>query len=220
MADNPAAPNVLTAVLRGRSTTPGDLPDGLKGRYYVEDRGDGLGFYADATVQKPAFRDRGDRLITTRNDPDAIGHMARIALHREWSIIVVRGAPDFRREAWLAGRALGLEVRGYRPTERDHQALQGHLAADQLRRDRSTPGRNPDPQQPSTAHQIDRPGPQAHLKAVEAVVRRRVSDLAEQARILAGAHERLAHWLDRGATFEVSNAQARQPSRHERGRSH
>ena len=50
-----------------RSTATGDVPDDLKRRYFVDGRGGpGLGFYADATVPTPAFRDRGDRLVTTR----------------------------------------------------------------------------------------------------------------------------------------------------------
>jgi hypothetical protein len=71
--------------------------------------------HVDAAVNRAAFRDRGDRLA----DPNAIRDMVEIARHRGRSIVAVRGSTEFRREAWLAARQLGLEVRGYQATERD-----------------------------------------------------------------------------------------------------
>jgi hypothetical protein len=65
-------------------------------------------------------------------DPNAIRDMAAIAHHRGWSIVKAQGSAEFRREAWLAGRSLGLEVRGYRPTERDLQDLHRPSAERQL----------------------------------------------------------------------------------------
>jgi hypothetical protein len=42
------------------------------------------------------------------------------------------------------------------------------------------------------------------MKVVETVVRSRVVEPAEQFRILAVARQRLAGWLERGATVEVA----------------
>jgi Large polyvalent protein-associated domain 7 len=42
----------------------------------------GRSFYVDATVQQPAFRDRGDHLAAERADPNAIRDMTEIAKHR------------------------------------------------------------------------------------------------------------------------------------------
>jgi hypothetical protein len=125
--------------------------------------------------------------------------MVMVARHRGWRIVVARGSPEFRREAWLAGRALGLEVRGYRPTERDLQDLERRV---ERRREQMEPGA------------------QSRLRVVEAVVRDRVADTALQTRILAGARERLANWLERGATFEPFRApeQRRADRGHERHR--
>ena len=144
--------------------------------------GPGLGFYVDARIETAAFRDHGGRLSTDRNDPQVVRDLVAIAQHRGWTAINVRGHTEFRREVWLAARAAGLDVRGYRPTERDQQE-----AARRLR-----------PREPAAPTP---PDARARLQVVEAVVRNRVVEPSEQARILAAARARLAHWLDRGASF-------------------
>ena len=122
--------NQIDSEGRGRSTSKGDVPDTLKRRYYLDERGGpGLGFYADARIQTAAFRDLGARLTSPRSDPNAIRDMAAVAHHRGWTVVVVHGEADFRREAWLSASALGLEVRGYQPTERDRQELERRQAA-------------------------------------------------------------------------------------------
>ncbi len=131
-------------------------------------------------------------MVATRADPNAIRDMATIAQHRGWSIVSVRGAADFRREAWLAGRALGIEVQGYRPTERDIQ----ELARRQERRHRSG-----DRRELQETRREDGGG-RAHLRVVDAVVRARVGDADRQERIMAAARDRIAAWLERGARFE------------------
>ncbi|OYX36542.1 MAG: hypothetical protein B7Y99_00840, partial [Caulobacterales bacterium 32-69-10] len=91
MADE-AAPNSLTPGVRNRSVAEGDVPDNLRRRYYVDGRGGaGLGFYADAKIKAPTFRDRGRQLVAARSDPNAIRDMTAIAKHRGWSIVVARG---------------------------------------------------------------------------------------------------------------------------------
>jgi hypothetical protein len=162
--------------------------------------GGGLAYFVDATIKTPAFRDRGDRLTAPRTDPNAVRHMIDIATHRGWEIVLVRGAAEFRREAWLAGRVQGLDVRGYRPSERDLQALQRALAA---RRPREG-GRRREP--PSL-------GMSDRMRIVEAVVQDRVRDPADQNRILAKARGRVAAWLERGARLDNT------PSRRSRDRS-
>ncbi|MDP3749523.1 MAG: LPD7 domain-containing protein [Phenylobacterium sp.] len=193
MADDPAVPNALSPGVRNRSVAEGDVPDALRRRYYVDGRGGaGLGFYVDAKVAAPAFRDRGRQLVAARSDPNTIRDMTAIAQHRGWSIVVARGETSFRREAWLVGRSAGIEVRGYRPTERDIQELDRRIE----RRDRS--GGEPR----RRAREADDPGARANLRVVEAVVRARVAEPSAQQRIMASARERVAGWLERGARFE------------------
>lgn len=201
MVADPVA-NSLAPGVRNRSTAEGDVPDTLRRRYYVDGRGGaGLGFYADATVKAPAFRDGGRRLVCARNDPNAIRDMTAIARHRGWTIVVAQGDAGFRREAWLAGRALGLEVRGYRPTERDIQELDRRIDRRLAREARS--GRA----DPATGERTKASDPEgdrdarSRLRAVETVVRARVAEPSAQDRIITGARSRVADWLERGARF-------------------
>ena len=55
MADESPRSDSLSPARKGRSGTAGDVPDDLRRRYFVDARGGaGLGFYADATVTRPA----------------------------------------------------------------------------------------------------------------------------------------------------------------------
>jgi hypothetical protein len=199
MPSDPPEPNTLLPLGAVRSTQPGDLPDHLRRRYFVEDRGREWRLFVDAQSKVAAIEDRGRRLLSQRSDPNAVRDMVRIAEHRGWRAVDVRGARSFRREAWLAGRSAGLEVRGYRPTERDLQDLQRRLDA----RDRTpahettAPSRRPGPARDGI---LDR------LRVVETVVRARVADQAQQARLLSNARQRIADWLERGARFDPVRA--------------
>lgn len=162
----------------------GDVPEAVRRRYLTERRGpDALAYFVDAQVERPAFRDDGRRLSSDRNDPNVIRDLVAIAKHRGWEEVAVRGQTAFRREVWLAGRREGVEVRGYRPTERDLQDLARHARSPQDTR---------------------RAAPVEPMRAVETVVRSRVVEPAEQSRILALARERLAQWLERGEAARPS----------------
>jgi hypothetical protein len=192
--------NQIDSEGRGRSTSKGDVPDPLRRRYYTDERGGpGLGFYTDARAQAAAFRDLGGRLVTARSDPNAIRDMAAVAQHRGWTAVVVHGDNDFRREAWLTASALGLEVRGYQPNERDRQELERRQAALARKAARAAEAR------PERGDREPRDGGaagRANMRIVEAVVRARVSDRPSQDRILSAARERLASWLEKGARLQ------------------
>ncbi len=159
--------------------------------YYTDGKGGpGLGFYADATVARAAFRDRGDRLTADRADPNAIRDMAQIAKHRGWTIVTAHGDPAFRREAWLTGRTLGLEVPGYKPTERDLQELERRVAQRERPQDR----------------QVDRAA-KSQLRVVDAVIRDRVQHPDTQMRVMEAARAQIADWLERGARFKSAPAE-------------
>lgn len=203
MADDPATQDTLSTSGKGRSVAQGDVPEAMRRRYFTDERGGtGLGFYADATVQRPAFRDEGRQLVATRADPSAIRDMTAIAQHRGWSIVTARGSAEFRREAWLAGRTLGLEVRGYRPTERDVQELDRRIDRRLAARERSRRDREDEPIRRDPPERERNGGAGSRLRVVEAVVQGRVEDPAARDRILAVARERIADWLERGARFE------------------
>jgi hypothetical protein len=203
MVDDPATPNTVSPAVRNRSIVEGDVPEHLRRRYYVDDRGGaGLGFYVDATVKAPAFRDRGRHLVAARSDPNAVRDMVAIAQHRRWSIVAARGEESFRREVWLVGRTVGLEVRGYRATERDLQELERRMAARERasrRRDDYQAQADPSLDQRASRTSV---GAQSRLHVIETVVRERVASPAAQERILDAARTRIADWLERGARFE------------------
>ena len=106
------------------STTKGDVPATLLERYLIErDRqGRPERFFRDHRATDPMFRDRGRSLTATQAYPDAVADMLRIARHRGWAAVRVGGDEAFRREAWIQARALGLQVTGHRPRDRDRQA--------------------------------------------------------------------------------------------------
>jgi len=173
--------NIVDPSPAAASRRAGDLPEAVRRRYLTEERnGPGVGFYRDARDPAAAFRDHGGRLATDRSDPHVVRDLVAIAQHRGWTTISVRGQTEFRREVYLLARAAGLEVRGYRPTERDRQQAERPSAA----------------RAPSLT-----PSAADRLQVVEAVVRNRVVEPAEQNRILSAARSRLAHWLERGASF-------------------
>jgi hypothetical protein len=191
--------NQIDSEGRGRSTRKGDVPEPLQRRYYTDERGGpGLGFYADARIQAAAFRDLGGRLVTAQSDPNAIRDMAAVAQHRGWTVVEVHGDKDFRREAWLTASALGLEVRGYQPSERDRQELERRQAALARRAARAAEARS----ERGDREPRDAAAGRANMRIVEAVVRARVGDRPAQDRILTAARERLASWLERGARVQ------------------
>src|SRR6185436_15875696 len=64
-----------------------------------------------------AFSDRGRRLTTPSENTEVIRSLIEIARARGWQSLVVSGTERFRKEAWLAAHAAGIEARGYRPSE-------------------------------------------------------------------------------------------------------
>lgn len=211
--------NQIDSEGRGRSTNKGDVPDPLLRRYYLDARGGpGLGFYTDARIKTATFRDLGARLVTPRSDPNAIRDMAAVAQHRGWTVVVVHGESDFRREAWLMASALGLEVRGYQPTERDRQELERRQAALARKTARAADER---PERGDREGKANAAGGRANMRIVEAVVRARVGDRPAQDRILSAARERLASLLEQGVRvrpLDVAKAQAVQQSHRSRDR--
>lgn len=163
-----------SAERKPRSTAKGDLPEAVLDRYLIErDRqGRPERFFRDHRAAEPMFRDRGRSLVSSQAYPDAVADMLKIARHRGWDRIRVAGDPAFRREVWIQAQALGLEVSGHRPRERDRQAAG---------------------QPPATR---SNPELAERLARAAVVVARLVPDPAAQARLIARAWSRAG--LDRG----------------------
>ncbi|MBG7614664.1 hypothetical protein IWC96_05130 [Brevundimonas sp. BAL450] len=152
---------------RARSVAKGDVPQTLLDRYLIERdlRGRPERFYRDHRTADPAFRDTGRRLSADRAYPDTVADMLKVARHRGWSRLKVEGEAAFRREVWVQARAMGLEVQGYRPRDRDRGAAglpHGRAQLEQRLRMASTVVRTliaaPEAQQRLIAHAAARLG--------------------------------------------------------------
>ncbi|QYC11464.1 LPD7 domain-containing protein [Brevundimonas nasdae] len=151
-----------------RSLARGDVPEAILDRYLIErDRkGRPERFFRDHRSEDPHFQDRGRALVAAHAYPDAVVDMLKIARHRNWSQVRVAGDDAFKREVWIQAQALGLEVKGYRPRERDREA------AGLPPQDRREVGRQ-------------------RLDQAAAIVRGLIPDAEVQARLLAHAWSRL-----------------------------
>jgi len=110
----------------GAERGPGEVkpyPDRLKKRLYFEESDDHTEIFADAKSDKPVIVDFGERLDVKLQNPDAIRGAVEIASHRGWESITVSGSDDFRRAIWLEASALGMDVNGFTPGDRDLQEL-------------------------------------------------------------------------------------------------
>jgi hypothetical protein len=114
-AEKPKSERAVPDEVRGRFVQ-------VKNRYYFPDG-------------ERAFTDRGTRLTTLSENTEVVRSLIQIAEARGWTEVTVRGTGRFRKEAWVAARLAGLEVRGYRPSEFE----QGHLVRT-LGRQRPVPG--------------------------------------------------------------------------------
>ena len=82
-----------------------------------------------------AFTDRGHGLTTRSENTEVIRSLVTIAHARGWSEISVSGTERFRKEAWFEARLAGLEVRGYKPSDVEHERLVRALARREQRSD-------------------------------------------------------------------------------------
>jgi len=107
------------------SIEAGDVPESVRKRYYA-DKAKWSGepaFFTTAQAKDPAFRDQGRRLVTATESQEVVKDLVAIAQHRNWDRIHVTGSEEFRRSVWIEASQKGLEVRGYKPNDRDLQEL-------------------------------------------------------------------------------------------------
>ena len=209
-------PSVLQAA------SPGDIPDALRKRYFsTTSKWSGEpAYFTTAQAKEPAFRDQGRRLITSSESDEVVRDLVAIARHRGWSHVHVTGSETFRRAAWLEASRQGLEVRGYRPSERDLQEL------DRVRRDASRnsiapavtapasrePGRNrrqPDEASRQTPSEQSREknarAAQSQLRVIETVVRAALFDNPDAvARVMKVANDKVQTHLQAGRQFQAA----------------
>lgn len=205
-----------------QAEAPGDIPEALRKRYFsTTSKWSGEpAYFTTAQAKEPAFRDQGRRLIASSESEEVVRDLVAIARHRGWSHVHVTGSETFRRAAWLEASRHGLEVRGYRPNERDLQEL------DRARRDAS---RNsiapavtaPASREPARGHrQADEASrqtsseqsqvknaraAQSQLRVIETVVRAALFDNPDAvARVMKVANDKVQTHLQAGRQFQAA----------------
>jgi hypothetical protein len=73
---------------------------------------------------KVAFTDKGERIVSSSNDERAAQAMAKMSEAKGWKSIRVSGHPDFQREVWIEASIRGIEVRGFKPNEKEIAELE------------------------------------------------------------------------------------------------
>lgn len=112
-----------------------DYPDTIKQAYQYRLKNaygtnQTMHFYSNDNPSVVAFEDRTKGLHTSSQDPDTIKDMIAVAQGKGWSSLKLRGTPEFKQRAWLEATLLGMETKGYVPTEADL----AQLAAEQQAR--------------------------------------------------------------------------------------
>ena len=192
------------------------MPAHLRRKYYVIGVGAAEArIYADRGGEYLVAKASRDRLVTLVASIEIVRDLVAIAAHRGWERIELTGSAEFRREAWLAASARGIESKGYEPTELDRAALakmRGDFdrsdKADALPRDRTSAGR--ETQQPASGpkgrdwkDRAEDRNARSHLAVIERVVLAAFpKDPEARKRVLDAARERMAHHRRRSARFD------------------
>ncbi len=199
-----------------QSISAGDIPEPVQKRYFSS-TGKWSGepaYFTTAQAKEPAFRDQGRRLVTSSESEEVVRDLITIARHRGWSNVHVTGSETFRRAAWLEASRQGLEVRGYRPNERDVQELD-RLKLGKSRnsiapaavpsislesgRDQSQARERPARSQPAASGDRNERAAQSQLRIIEAVVRTALFDNPEAiSRVMKVANAKLESHIRQG----------------------
>jgi putative DNA primase/helicase len=129
----------LAARKKEKSGQSRAVPDEIRERFI------GIGskyYFPDGTA---AFTDHGVKLTTQSENTEVIRSLIAIAQARGWGDIKVTGTERFRKEAWFAGRLIGLEVKGYKPTAFEEERIVRAVG----RRDAGSAGREPNGNSPA-----------------------------------------------------------------------
>lgn len=73
---------------------------------------------------KVAFVDRGDRISFNSTSMTAIKAGLQVVQEKGWGGAVASGPEEFRRDAWVMGQVMGIEVTGYEATKTDFERVE------------------------------------------------------------------------------------------------
>ena len=105
-------------------------PEGVKARYFVEEKEERTTFYRDYRGQDAAFRlDRDSGRMTARGDDIAtVRDMLTVAEAEGWKTVKLGGSKEFRREAWIEAATREIDATGYKPSDLDRQEAEKRRA--------------------------------------------------------------------------------------------
>jgi Large polyvalent protein-associated domain 7 len=106
----PVSPKAAPAKPKRKSETP-TITDDLTGKFLRI----GNKLYRTSDDKKPIVRIEADRLVT--GNLDALPDIVRIAKANGWTSIKLSGGDKFKKAAFLAAAAQGLEVENYTPSK-------------------------------------------------------------------------------------------------------
>ncbi len=154
------------------------------------------------------FVARGDGFQTQAQDADTIRGMLAVAQSQGLRTVTATGSRAFKQRAWLLGQVMGVEVQGWRPTERDRallakvrvQARGNALASDA----KEPPPRTARPEPAATPARAARP------KEIKTPPQQRgpsTADLAAQ--LLVDAPDQAREWVKAGLFLDQAALDAR-----------
>jgi hypothetical protein len=132
----PVAPKPAPAKPKRKSEPPTDTID-LTGRFLRV----GNKLYRTSNDKKPIVRIEPDRLIT--NNIDALPDIVRMAKASGWTSIRINGGDRFKKAAFIAAAAQGLDVENYTPSkvlQAEADRLRTRLAEREQRHERTKTG--------------------------------------------------------------------------------
>lgn len=127
LAPDARAQKVATA--DAKQFDPRAIPADLKRQFIQADNK----YFYEKSHDTLAFVDKGSKLETPSNGEAMAENLVRIAELRGWSTIKVSGSEEFRRQAWMAATARGIEVTGYEPKPIDVSLLERKMQHMDLR---------------------------------------------------------------------------------------
>lgn len=84
---------------------------------------------------KVAFTDKGDRISFNSTNQTAIKAGLQVAKEKGWDSVIAKGSEEFRRDSWLQGQLMGMEVKGFDPTKADFDRLSGLKMEEALKKE-------------------------------------------------------------------------------------
>ncbi|UWQ77463.1 LPD7 domain-containing protein [Leisingera sp. M658] len=126
------------------------MPKSFEERFILTREANRQELFRSYDDKRPVISDRGDSLHTKNADRSTAMDMIELAAHRGWASMKVKGPEEFRREMWIEGTAQGIEVKGYRPNDKDRAETErraeliGERVIERTDNGKASPGRQSD----------------------------------------------------------------------------